>query len=1044
MSHVGADFKKRLRMFPSLVNCMTIDWYFNWPAEALKSVASRTLTIQGAVAPNKIGRVADMCVFMHVTAEAACARFTAEQRRHAYATPATYLSLLSSFSTLLKEKTEGLIGNTLRFRGGLAKLDETNARVAEMRVTLAQMQPLLEEQSAKTQKFADEVERESLSAAEVAASVAVEERQCSSIMQEAQQMRNECQVELEKAMPAYSEALEALNSLNQKDINEAKMYIAPPKKVELVMDAVLTVLDEPGGWDNAKRMMGRADFVQSLKNLKAEQVPERALRKLKKFIDMEDFKPDAIRTVSKACVSFCLWCRAIDNYCDVLKVVDPKKQRLAVAEDKLAKASQALEKKRAELRDVQAKVAALKAEYDTSIQRLKGLEEEKAKTELFLSRASKLLTGLSSERTRWESSIEALSKRTKTVDSFALLASGVIAYGGIFTAPYRERIVSTWETKIDELGFDRGSAAFQLQDAIDPILIRHWGTKGLPLDNFSTENATIICKSTRWCLCIDPQNQINTWMRNTYKDRGLKVVTPNTPNLMRILENAVRAGNPVLLEHVGEKIDAALDVLLQRQVFRQGGRLLITVRDQPVEYDPNFFFIMTTQLSNPHFLPEVQVKVAVVNSSVTTQGLEDQLLSEVVRFEKKELEERADSLIVQVAESQNQLKEIEDKILMMLSTTTASGMLESDTLINTLAKSKETSAQVQTQLDFAMTTSAEIKVAREAYRNVAARGALVHSVLKEVAQLEHVYQTSLTNFMRMFQRTLATTPPKSSEHQRREALIAAITLEGYNATCRALFNKDKSTFAFLLAVAVAQSKGLISASEWAFFLRGSGGAFIPDAKDLPDEWLSETVWEDLQYLSSNVIGFGGLTESILKDDAGQWRRSHADFDRTPRPDFFARLSLWQQMLIVRSFREEAVASMANEFVRTTIGSAFCSSPAFDLGMSFTEATNRTPIILLLTPGTDPTSIFTEFSSKAGFGEGRRMLLSLGQGQAARAEHLITKASTAGHWVYLQNCHVYTSWLPALEGIIEDLRIADGACCCARAKAVWGPRLGSAI
>ena len=38
-SPIGEDFKRRLRMFPALVNCCTIDWFLPWPADALQSVA---------------------------------------------------------------------------------------------------------------------------------------------------------------------------------------------------------------------------------------------------------------------------------------------------------------------------------------------------------------------------------------------------------------------------------------------------------------------------------------------------------------------------------------------------------------------------------------------------------------------------------------------------------------------------------------------------------------------------------------------------------------------------------------------------------------------------------------------------------------------------------------------------------------------------------------------------------------------------------------------------------------------------------------------
>ena len=39
MSPLGNSFINRLRMFPSLVNCCTLDWFSEWPEDALESVA---------------------------------------------------------------------------------------------------------------------------------------------------------------------------------------------------------------------------------------------------------------------------------------------------------------------------------------------------------------------------------------------------------------------------------------------------------------------------------------------------------------------------------------------------------------------------------------------------------------------------------------------------------------------------------------------------------------------------------------------------------------------------------------------------------------------------------------------------------------------------------------------------------------------------------------------------------------------------------------------------------------------------------------------
>jgi len=53
---------------------------------------------------------------------------------------------------------------------------------------------------------------------------------------------------------------------------------------------------------------------------------------------------------------------------------------------------------------------------------------------------------------------------------------------------------------------------------------------------------------------------------------------------------------------------------------------LIRLGDSDVEYNKAFKFYMTTKLANPHYLPEVCIKVTIINFTVTKTGLEDQLL----------------------------------------------------------------------------------------------------------------------------------------------------------------------------------------------------------------------------------------------------------------------------------------------------------------------------------------------------------------------------------------------------------------------------------
>ena len=52
--------------------------------------------------------------------------------------------------------------------------------------------------------------------------------------------------------------------------------------------------------------------------------------------------------------------------------------------------------------------------------------------------------------------------------------------------------------------------------------------------------------------------------------------------------------------------------------------------DVVVEYNPNFKLYIVTDLRNPHFAPEVAVKVTVLNFMITPEGLQDQLLGILV------------------------------------------------------------------------------------------------------------------------------------------------------------------------------------------------------------------------------------------------------------------------------------------------------------------------------------------------------------------------------------------------------------------------------
>lgn len=110
MSPLGELFTNRLRMFPSLINCATIDWFTEWPEEALIGVGKGQLVDyeQELGIEGKIPVLVEMFKTIHKSVEKTSLTFLEELRRHNYVTPTSYLELLNIYRQILSEKRKEL------------------------------------------------------------------------------------------------------------------------------------------------------------------------------------------------------------------------------------------------------------------------------------------------------------------------------------------------------------------------------------------------------------------------------------------------------------------------------------------------------------------------------------------------------------------------------------------------------------------------------------------------------------------------------------------------------------------------------------------------------------------------------------------------------------------------------------------------------------------------------------------------------------------------------------------------------------------------
>ena len=163
-----------------------------------------------------------------------------------------------------------------------------------------------------------------------------------------------------------------------------------------------------------------------------------------------------------------------------------------------------------------------------------------------------------------------------------------MAYLGVFTTNFRAKQINDWIESCNSLGIVC-SKDFQLSHVLgDSVTIRSWNIFGLPSDAFSIENAIIVENSRRWPLMIDPQAQANKWIKNMEKENNIKVVRFSHQDFMKVFENALQFGQPLLLENIGEELDPVLEPILLKQTFKSAGILSIKLGDVTVPYDESF------------------------------------------------------------------------------------------------------------------------------------------------------------------------------------------------------------------------------------------------------------------------------------------------------------------------------------------------------------------------------------------------------------------------------------------------------------------------
>ncbi|XP_038229191.1 dynein axonemal heavy chain 10 [Dermochelys coriacea] len=1023
MSPVGDTLRTRCRNFPGLVNNTGIDWFLPWPPQALYAVAKCFLGENPLIPAEHTEFVIEHIVMVHESVGNFSKKFLQKLRRSNYVTPKNYLDFINTYSKLLEEKNQFILAQCKRLEGGLAKLKEAAVQLDELNEKLAEQKIVLAEKSAACEALLQEIATNTAIAEEkkkLAEEKAVEiEEQNKVIAVE----KKDAETALAEAMPILEAAKLELQKLDKSDVTEIRSFAKPPKQVQTVCECILIMRGyKELNWKMAKGMMSDPNFLRSLMEIDFDGITQTQVKSVRALLKNLNTTFEEMEAVSRAGLGMLKFVDAVMSYCDVAKEIRPKREKVARLERNYYLSKRDLEKIQTELVTIQRELKALGDKYEAAIREKQQLQEEAEIMERRLIAADKLISGLGSENIRWTNDLEELKMRKVKLLGDCLLCAAFLSYEGAFNWDFRnEMIYHEWQEDIRSREIPL-SQPFRLENLLtDDVEISRWGSQGLPPDELSVQNGILTTRASRFPLCVDPQQQALNWIRRKEEKNNLRIASFNDPDFLKQLEMAIKYGSPFLFHDVDEYIDPVIDNVLEKNIKVAQGRIFIVLGDKEVDYDNNFKLYLNTKLANPKYSPSVFGKAMVINYTVTLKGLEDQLLSVIVGFERRELEEQREHLIQETSENKNLLKDLEDSLLRELATSTGN-MLDNVDLVHTLEETKAKATEVSEKLKLAEKTAVDIDKLRDGYRPAAKRGAILFFVLSEMALVNTMYQYSLASFLDVFGFSLRKSMPNSILPKRLKNIMDTLTFNIYNYGCTGLFERHKLLFSFNMTIKIEQADGRVPQEELDFFLKGNI-SLEKSTRKKPCTWLLDQGWEDIIRLSELFPEeFGSLPDDVEKNPEvwKEWYDLDA-LEQTPFPmQYQNSLTHFQKLLLLRCFRVDRVYRAVTDYVTLTMDEKYVQPPVISFEAIFEQSTPNSPIVFILSPGSDPASDLMKLADRMGFGGNRLKFLAMGQGQEKVALQLLENAVARGQWLMLQNCHLLVKWLIDLEKALERI------------------------
>ncbi|GIZ02364.1 dynein heavy chain 2, axonemal [Caerostris extrusa] len=593
-------FLKCFLKYPALYKRCSLDWFDEWPYEALQFTAHKFLK-DIDLKPTNEQRLDVCCNILSYMQINALKYSKNEANIHGicFETSSTFVKLVTTFKRVLTNKQTKVEEVLRKLTAGLDKIRETQEK-------------FIQEKKVEIEK---------------------KEKVCKRIAIAAEE-------DLNAAMPALDEARKALEALNKRDIGEIKSYAKPPVIVEIVLEAVMILRNSEPSWAEAKRQLGSATFLKELYAYDRDNITDAALNKIGKYIKKPEFQPQTVGKVSVAAKSLCMWVRAMYAYGNIYKKVKPKMERLRIANEELERLQRRLNELIRELEELQASIIRLEEEHRRLIEKKEELARKARELALKLQRAESIIEGLSSEKVRWEKKVQSLfEKRILDVgDSF--LVSGYLTYLGPHDQSHRSFLRKQWKSKINDKVFPCTPKFDLARFFVEKEVLNEWRMDGLPNDQYSNEGAAIVTESCFRPFIVDPEGQAVKWIKNMEAKRKIRIFDFQDPKWTLAVEMAIVQGFPILLLNVNPELESRLAALLKQPL----GYPTIKFNHKRLKIDPS--------------LEDQLLPLVVLHERSDLENRKEKLVHSI-RDCKKQLSEIEDTIV----ESVHWLPFLDDEVL---------------------------------------------------------------------------------------------------------------------------------------------------------------------------------------------------------------------------------------------------------------------------------------------------------------------------------------------------------------------------------------------